>query len=1013
MDQIGVMKDFGGKEIMHVAINIDDILRRVNCLLRWNIQFFMFNFIIWNIRGIGCPTSKMRLKNLCRIYNVSFLVILEPLISNTKLDGTARWLGFKHAIANVANKIWVFWKDPLRIDVIGDFTQVMHCSIDSSNIHFAASFVYASSSRYHRKMLWEQISHFHSICSIPWLVGGDFNTISNPSERIGGSPPISQAMEDFNSMIMDCKLTDIGFSGNKFTWNRGLLWQRLDRVLFNEFWINSVVSTNIEHLSRTLSDHSPLLIRIKEKSINFSSHFRFQNMWLLHDSFMDLVQNNWLAPLHPDNSIFGMRRFWFKLKRMKQVLNWWNQNVFKNLFSNIVQDEEDVNNFENLCLSFPSVDNFNLLNNAKDCLSKLQVQEETFWKQKVATKHLIDGDNNTKYFHALVNRKRALNCIHKIKRDDGTITEDGVEIANLAVQLILIKSVLCSLPVYSFQALLPTTEFSTKISRICNKFFWKGTGKNSKIIWSSWDKVCGTLDEGALGCKSMTDMAYAFSCKLWYNFRANVSLWAKFMHIKYCGGNHPTTVSYRQGDSRVWHRLCKVKWVVEPMLNWGLGCGDISFWQDRWLGGTSIDSIFNTSSKENVKVNYFFDNNCWDFGKLCNVLPISIAQQIFNIPFNINSKDLLLCGLTVDGRFSVKDAWHTFRSKKDVSNLFSMIWHKTIPTTVAVFVWRVLHKLIPTDEILIKRGFVLSSKCQCCYHVENMHHVFLSSPLAVKTWTYFEDIFKVNYFNAKLSIKDMLKCWFSKSKGHIKNVIPSLILWYLWLDRNNSRFSNVVMNHNRIIQNVKNKVVALFYAKLLTAKDFNNHYSVASALGITLEEVFPPNVSRIIYWTKPPINYYKINVAGFDSDSHLGFGGIIRDYQGNLVLGFAGPLQNADINFAIISAVLNGLKSCITLDLNCIIFEVDSTFSLHMLNSLDDITCNSSLFYILREVKNSLRFINFSFSFVHKEGNACANWLARWGWGSDHLSNFSGSNLPHALNGLLRLDKVGVPYVKG
>ncbi|KAL0917163.1 hypothetical protein M5K25_012210 [Dendrobium thyrsiflorum] len=469
------------------------------------------------------------------------------------------------------------------------------------------------------------------------------------------------------------------------------------------------------------------------------------------------------------------------------------------------------------------------------------------------------------------------------------------------------------------------------------------------------------------------------------------------MHSKYCGDNHPTTVSYRQGDSRVWHRLCKVKWVVEPMLNWGLGSGDISFWQDRWLEGFSIDAILNTSSKDNVKVNYFFENNFWDFGKLCDVLPTSIVQQISNIPINLNSKDLLLCGLTVDGRFSVKDAWHSFRTKKDVSNLFSMIWHKTIPTTVAVFVWRLLHKFIPTDDMLIKRGFVLSSKCQCCYHVENMHHVFLSSPIAVKTWTYFEDIFKVNYFNAKLSIKDMLKCWFTKPKGHIKNVIVSLILWYLWLDRNNSRFSNVVMNHNRIIQNVKNKVVALYYAKLITAKNFKNYYFVASNLGITLEEGFPPNVSRYLYWIKPPINFYKINVAGFESDSHLGFGGIIRDFQGKLVLGFAAPLLNGDINLGIFSAVLFGLKSCMNLDLNCIIVEVDSNFALHMLNSLDDIICKSSLFYIMREVKNLLRVFNFSVSFVHKEGNACANWLAKLGWNSDQLANFYDSNLPQAL----------------
>ncbi|KAL0911842.1 hypothetical protein M5K25_017767 [Dendrobium thyrsiflorum] len=49
---------------------------------------------------------------------------------------------------------------------------------------------------------------------------------------------------------------------------------------------------------------------------------------------------------------------------------------------------------------------------------------------------------------------------------------------------------------------------------------------------------------------------------------------------------------------------------------------------------------------------------------------------------------------------------------------------------------------------------------------------------------------------------------------------------------------------------------------------------------------------------------------------------------------------------------------------------------------------------------------------IHKEGNACANWLARWGCGSDHFAEFSGSNLPPALNGFVRLDKVGVPYVK-
>ncbi|PKU77601.1 integrator complex subunit 11 [Dendrobium catenatum] len=110
-------------------------------------------------------------------------------------------------------------------------------------------------------------------------------------------------MKDFNGMIMDCNLIDIGFTDNNFMWNRGHLWQRMDRDLFNNAWINAFESTHVEHLSRTLSNHAPLLIKINLKHNCSPSHFRFQNMWLLHDSFLDVVKTNSQAPLIPDNSI--------------------------------------------------------------------------------------------------------------------------------------------------------------------------------------------------------------------------------------------------------------------------------------------------------------------------------------------------------------------------------------------------------------------------------------------------------------------------------------------------------------------------------------------------------------------------------------------------------------------------------------------------------------------------------------------------------------------------------------
>lgn len=62
---------------------------------------------------------------------------------------------------------------------------------------------------------------------------------------------------------MDCELLDDGYSGTDYTWCNGWapdrrVWQRLDRVLINHEWRNNFDSTNVTHLIRTGSDHSPI-----------------------------------------------------------------------------------------------------------------------------------------------------------------------------------------------------------------------------------------------------------------------------------------------------------------------------------------------------------------------------------------------------------------------------------------------------------------------------------------------------------------------------------------------------------------------------------------------------------------------------------------------------------------------------------------------------------------------------------------------------------------------------------
>ena len=65
------------------------------------------------------------------------------------------------------------------------------------------------------------------------MVAGNFNIISNATERSGGDPSNFGNMDEFNEAVFSCGLADVRFEGVQFTWTNGVVWQRLDRALNN------------------------------------------------------------------------------------------------------------------------------------------------------------------------------------------------------------------------------------------------------------------------------------------------------------------------------------------------------------------------------------------------------------------------------------------------------------------------------------------------------------------------------------------------------------------------------------------------------------------------------------------------------------------------------------------------------------------------------------------------------------------------------------------------------------
>ncbi|XP_070036365.1 uncharacterized protein LOC142166978 [Nicotiana tabacum] len=155
--------------------------------------------------------------------------------------------------------------------------------------------VYAKCTVVERKDLWSSIDNINMIIDGPWCIGGDFNVIMDPDEKLGGRPHRAHRSFDFVTTMETCGLSDIGFTGPKFTWcnnwrPRKRIWKRLDRIFVNDQWVQVFQHNYVKHLVRTGSNHRPLLMKCHSDQHEIIKYFRFLNFWTEQQDFLEVVQ---------------------------------------------------------------------------------------------------------------------------------------------------------------------------------------------------------------------------------------------------------------------------------------------------------------------------------------------------------------------------------------------------------------------------------------------------------------------------------------------------------------------------------------------------------------------------------------------------------------------------------------------------------------------------------------------------------------------------------------------------
>ncbi|CAI9109177.1 OLC1v1008948C1 [Oldenlandia corymbosa var. corymbosa] len=120
-------------------------------------------------------------------------------------------------------------------------------------------------------------------------------------EYSGNSVQDQVAMTEFNEFILECDLLELPVVGEVFTWggtrHTGLVSKRLDRDLISQELSDLFPSFSLENISKTTSDHCPLLHKFDVNIESKSKIFRFRKMWLKRSDFKEVVKENWEQPL--------------------------------------------------------------------------------------------------------------------------------------------------------------------------------------------------------------------------------------------------------------------------------------------------------------------------------------------------------------------------------------------------------------------------------------------------------------------------------------------------------------------------------------------------------------------------------------------------------------------------------------------------------------------------------------------------------------------------------------------
>ena len=541
---------------------------------------------------------------------------------------------------------------------------------------------------------------------------------------------------------------------------------------------------------------------------------------------------------------------------------------------------------------------------------------------------------------------------------------------------VLIKAVAQAIPMYSMQCFTIPVSILHEMERLCRNFYWGQRGSERKTAWIAWEKLYASKKEGGLGMRNMQMFNKALLAKQGWRVMTNPdSLMAKTLKNKYFPNASFMEAKLSSTASYTWRSILSARDIIARGAIKVVGEGrSIDVWKDPWIPKLpNFKLITSRSNQEDLPqmVSDLIENGRWNVALLNNIFTRWERDEIKSIPLSMYPEaDSWAWALTKEGTFSVKSAYFTqltmnraglssSSGSKDLA-AWARVWKAKAAPKIQTFGWKVLHDSIPVRVNLMKRKLCDDGLCPMCGEEnETVMHALVKcegsamiwrvSPLRIDSRLVTETNFMEWCLNMEKQVKEPL--WWSLFWN---------LLWGIWLRRNAWLFNQLKIHYMKVIEKAVAFVGEWEKAHEIAAPQHND-------------------TSRLVkIWKPPDQGRLKINTdAAIFGDQLVGFGGIVRDQAGEVMLATCETMDgDFMVDEAEAMAARHALQITIEAGFRQVILETDN---LKLYTHLKKGYCeNTSFGRIVADILKMVGTCNsVSFAHVCRGGNRVAHILAK------------------------------------